>query len=67
MVEGPEWMGAFLRAGGGLAWRYSNDAAVTVILDGATHSGLSGPNRVMLGWERRFGRPLGLCAELSSL
>ena len=56
MVEGPEWVGAFLRLGGGFAWRYSTNAAVTVIFDGATHDGLSGPNRLMLGWEQRFGK-----------
>ena len=56
LVEGPGWAGAFLRVGGGLAWRYSTDASVTVTLDGATHDGFAGPNRAMLGWERRFGR-----------
>jgi hypothetical protein len=56
MVEGPEWAGPFLRAGGGVAWTYSPNQFVTVIFDGGTHDGFAGPNRVMLGWERRFGR-----------
>jgi hypothetical protein len=56
MVEGPDWAGVFLRLGGGVAWRYSPQAVITVIVEGATHGGFAGPNRVLLGWERRFGR-----------
>ena len=56
MVEGPDWAGLFLRVGSGVAWGYSPNGSVALIFDAGVHDGFAGPSRLMLGWERRFGR-----------